>query len=85
MPRTRAVARYRATATPAAALASLGSTATGAGTVDAAALSGGQYLYAQTGAKGIVDEYRVASGGALTEIGSVAVPGAVGGEGIAAS
>ena len=67
------------------ALAPLGNTATDPGTVDAAASSGGQYLYAQTGANGIVDEYRVASGGALTEIGSVTVPGAVGGEGIAAS
>lgn len=66
-------------------LAPLGRTATGAGTVDAAASSGGQYLYTQTGAKGIVDEYRVAPGGALTEISSVTVPSAIGGEGIAAS
>jgi 6-phosphogluconolactonase (cycloisomerase 2 family) len=63
----------------------LGTTATGAGTVDAAASGDGQYLYAQTGANGIVDEYRAGSGGALTPIGSVTVPGAVGGEGIAAS
>lgn len=67
------------------ALRPLGTTATDAGTVDAAASPDGQYLYAQTGAKGIVDEYRVAPGGSLTAIGSVTVPGAVGGEGIAAS
>ena len=36
-------------------------------------------------ANGIVDEFRVGSGGSLTEIGSVTVPGAVGAEGIAAS
>jgi hypothetical protein len=63
----------------------LGNTSTDPGTVDAAASSGGQYLYAQTGGQGIVDEYRVNAGGSLTEIGSVTVPGAVGGEGIAAS
>jgi hypothetical protein len=39
----------------------------------------------ETGAKGIVDEFRVGSGGSLTEIGSVTVPGAAGAEGIAAS
>jgi DNA-binding beta-propeller fold protein YncE len=63
----------------------LGTTATDAGTVDAAASSDGQYLYVQTGAKGIVDEYRVNPGGSLTAIGSVTVPSAAGGEGIAAS
>jgi 6-phosphogluconolactonase (cycloisomerase 2 family) len=66
-------------------LTSLGNTATDAGTVDVAASSEGEYLYAQTGAKGIVDEYRIGAGSTLTEIGSVTVPGAVGGEGIAAS
>jgi len=63
----------------------LGTTATDAGTVDAAATPDGQYLYAQAGANGIVDEYRVTPGGSLTPIGSVTVPGAAGGEGIAAS
>jgi hypothetical protein len=58
---------------------------TDAGTVDAAATPDGQYLYAQAGANGIVDGYRVSPGGSLTEIGSVTVPGAAGGEGIAAS
>jgi 6-phosphogluconolactonase (cycloisomerase 2 family) len=66
-------------------LQSLGNTSTDPGTVDAAASSGGQYLYAQTGGKGIVDEYHVNAGGSLTKIGSVTVPGAVGGEGMAAS
>ena len=38
-----------------------------------------------TGIAGIVDEYRVATDGSLTKIGSVTVPDAIGGEGIAAS
>jgi len=63
----------------------LGTTATDAGTVDATSSADGQYLYAETGANGIVDEFRVGSGGSLTPIGSVTVPGAVGAEGIAAS
>ena len=67
------------------ALQSLGTAGTDAGTVDAAVTPGGQYLYARAGAQGIVDEYHVSPGGSLTEIGSVTVPGAAGGEGIAAS
>ena len=66
------------------ALTLTGETATGAGTVDAAASLDQQFLYVQTGANGIVDEYQVGPGGTLTAIGSVTVPGAVGGEGIAA-
>jgi 6-phosphogluconolactonase (cycloisomerase 2 family) len=62
----------------------VGQTATDAGTVDAAASAGGQYLYVQTGGKGIVDEFAVNANGTLSEIGSVTVPGAVGGEGIVA-
>ena len=64
---------------------SLGNTATDPGTVDGAASADGSSLYVQTGGKGIVDEFRVNPGGSLTEIGSVTVPGAVGGEGIATS
>jgi 6-phosphogluconolactonase (cycloisomerase 2 family) len=67
------------------ALTALGNTATDAGTVDATAADQGRFLYVQAGGAGIVDEYAVGSGGSLTEIGSVTVPGAVGGEGIAAS
>jgi 6-phosphogluconolactonase (cycloisomerase 2 family) len=59
-------------------------TGTDPGTVDAAASIDGQYLYVQTGGNGIVDEFRVAANGSLTEIGSVTVPGAAGGEGIVA-
>ncbi len=66
-------------------LSALGNTATDAGTVDASATPDGRFLYVQAGAAGIVDEYAVGSGGSLTEIGSVTVPGAAGGEGIAAS
>jgi 6-phosphogluconolactonase (cycloisomerase 2 family) len=60
----------------------LGATATDAGTVDASAAAGGRFLYVQTGGAGIVDEYAVGAGGALSPIGSVTVPDAVGGEGI---
>jgi 6-phosphogluconolactonase (cycloisomerase 2 family) len=62
----------------------LGATATDAGTVDASAAAGGRFLYVQTGGAGIVDEYAVSSTGALTQLGSVTVPDAVGGEGIVA-
>jgi 6-phosphogluconolactonase (cycloisomerase 2 family) len=66
-------------------LALLGATGTDAGTTDAAAAARGQFLYVRAGAAGIVDEYSVGSGGSLTRIGSVTVPDAAGGEGIAAS
>ena len=65
-------------------LTGLGTTATDAGTVDAAASSDGSFLYVQAGAAGIVDAYRIGAGGSLTRVGSVTVPGAVGGEGIVA-
>jgi 6-phosphogluconolactonase (cycloisomerase 2 family) len=66
-------------------LTPLGNTATDAGTVDAAAGGHGRFLYVQTGKAGIVDEFAVSDGGALTPVGSVTVPGGAGGEGIAAS
>jgi 6-phosphogluconolactonase (cycloisomerase 2 family) len=72
------------TSSPGGQLTLLGATPTDAGTVDASAAAGGQFLYVQTGGAGIVDEFGVAAGGSLTKIGSVAVPGAVGGEGIVA-
>jgi DNA-binding beta-propeller fold protein YncE len=62
----------------------LGQTATGPGTVDSAATPDGRFLYVQAGGDGSVDEFSVTAG-TLTEIGSVTVPGAVGGEGIAAA
>ncbi|BEP14201.1 hypothetical protein acdb102_25120 [Acidothermaceae bacterium B102] len=65
-------------------LTTLGNTATDKGTVDAAATSDGRFLYVQAGAAGNVDEFSIAADGSLTSIGSVLVPGAVGGEGIAA-
>ncbi|MFC4242710.1 lactonase family protein [Gryllotalpicola reticulitermitis] len=67
------------------ALTPIGTTATDAGTTDAAVSADGRYLYVQTGAAGIVDEYQVAATGALHEIGSVTVPNGVGGEGIVAN
>jgi DNA-binding beta-propeller fold protein YncE len=65
-------------------LAPIGVTHTDAGTVDAASPDGGRFLYVQTGAGGIVDEFAVDPSGALSELGSVTVPGGVGGEGIVA-
>ena len=65
-------------------LSSLGNTATDPGTVDGAASPDGRFIYVQTGLKGIVDEFAVSQSGALTAIGTVEVPGAVGGEGIVA-
>jgi Lactonase, 7-bladed beta-propeller len=70
---------------PDGAINQLGTTSTDAGTTDAAVSSDGQYLYVQAGGPGNVDAYRIGPGGSLTETGSVTVPGAVGGEGIAAS
>jgi DNA-binding beta-propeller fold protein YncE len=67
------------------ALRPLGTTGTRGGTVDAAASPDGRYLYVQTGAEGGVDAFRIAPDGSLAPAGSVTVPGAVGGEGIAAS
>ena len=69
---------------PGGALALAGQTATDPGSVDASASIGGQYLYVQTGGNGVVDEFHVGVNGTLAEIGSVTVPGAVGGEGIVA-
>ena len=62
----------------------LGSTPTDPGTVDSSATADGHFLYVQTGGNGIVDEFQVGASGSQTEIGSVTVPGAVGGEGIVA-
>ena len=56
---------------------------TGAGPIDMAASPNGQYLYAEAGGAGMVDEYGVNPDGTLTSIGSVTVtPGF---EGIAVS
>jgi 6-phosphogluconolactonase (cycloisomerase 2 family) len=71
--------------TPDGSITQLGTTPTDTGTTDAAVSSDGRYLYVQAGGLGNVDVYRIGPGGTLTQIGSVTVPGAVGGEGIAAS
>lgn len=65
-------------------LSLLATTETDAGTVDAAVAGSGRFLYVQTGAAGIVDEFAIGAQGALGKVGSVTVPGAVGGEGIVA-
>jgi 6-phosphogluconolactonase (cycloisomerase 2 family) len=65
-------------------LTALGNTSTDTGTVDAASAGSGRFLYVQAGKAGIVDEFAIGSSGALTPLGSVTVPGAAGGEGIAA-
>jgi 6-phosphogluconolactonase (cycloisomerase 2 family) len=69
---------------PDGSLSLLGQTSTGAGTVDADATADGAYLYVQTGAAGNVDGFRVEADGGLTPVGTVTVPGAVGGEWIVA-
>jgi DNA-binding beta-propeller fold protein YncE len=66
-------------------LTSAGTVGTDPGTVDASASSDGRFVYVQTGRTGTVDEFRIGSGGTLTSIGSVTVPGGAGGEGIVAS
>jgi hypothetical protein len=70
---------------PFGAMVLTATTATDPGTVDAAPSPDGRYLYIQTGGNGIVDEFRVGFAGTLSEVGSVTVPNAVGGEGIATS
>ena len=64
-------------------LTPLGNTITDPGTIDAAISLDGQYLYAETGANGIVDELAIGANGSLTSVGSVTIPGGYG-EGIAA-
>jgi 6-phosphogluconolactonase (cycloisomerase 2 family) len=66
-------------------LSDRGNTTTSGGTVDATISSNGRYLYSQAGAAGNVDEFAINGDGSLTSIGTLTVPGAVGGEGIAAS
>lgn len=66
------------------ALTPISVTPTDAGTVDATVTADGRYLYAQTGAAGVVDEFAVNRDGTLRSIGSVTVPDSVGGEGIVA-
>ena len=65
-------------------LTPLGNTTTDAGSVDAATTPDGHFLYVQTGAAGLVDEFSVNANGSLTAIGSIAVPNGIGGEGIVA-
>jgi hypothetical protein len=62
----------------------LGNTETHGGTVDAAVSANSRFLYVQAGAAGIVDEFAIGAQGAVTKVGSVTVPGAIGGEGIVA-
>ena len=57
---------------------------TAPGTIDAAISGDGRNLYVQTGGTGTVDEFRIGRHGSLQRIGSVTVPGGVGGEGIVA-
>lgn len=66
-------------------LKAIGNTSSGAGTIDLAASSDGKNLYAQVGLTGGVDEFHVNADGSLTQVGSVTVPNAIGGEGIVAS
>lgn len=65
-------------------LSEISRTSTDAGPVDATVPSGARFLYVQTGGEGNVDEFAIEPGGTLVKVGAVTVPGAVGGEGIAA-
>jgi hypothetical protein len=56
-------------------LSDIGNTTTDPGTIDAAASRDGRYLYVETGANGVLDEFAVGVGGSLTSIGSVTIPG----------
>jgi 6-phosphogluconolactonase (cycloisomerase 2 family) len=58
---------------------------TNPGTIDGVVSPDGKYLYVQTGAQGTVDSFSIGKDGRLTPAGSVTVPNAVGGEGIAVS
>ncbi len=72
---------------PGGSLSLVGSTGvvatTGAGPIDMAASPGGQYLYAEAGGAGAVDEFAVNSNGNLSAIGSVTITPGI--EGIATS
>ncbi len=58
-------------------------TTTDAGTVDPAISRDGRFLYVETGAAGIIDEFAVHADGSLTQVGSVTVANGAGAEGIA--
>jgi len=47
--------------------------------------SDGRFLDVQTGAQGTVDTFAIGDDGTLTAVGSLVVPGTVGGEGLASS
>ncbi len=66
-------------------LTATGVTGTLPGTVDASVSSDGRFLDVQTGAQGTVDTFAIGDDGTLTAVGSLVVPGTVGGEGIASS
>lgn len=64
-------------------LTDLGTTPTDQGTVDAAVAPGGRFIHVRAGLTGQVDEFAVDHDGSLDPLGSLTVPGAAGGEGIA--
>lgn len=66
-------------------LTGLGLTATDVGPGDSAASSDGHELYIRAGGAGKIDEFAIGGDSALIRIGSIATPGGVGGQGIAAT
>jgi 6-phosphogluconolactonase (cycloisomerase 2 family) len=62
----------------------LGQASTDPGTIDAAASTGGRFLYVLTGVNGIVDVFAVGHDGALTRTGTTTVPDGAGSQGIVA-
>jgi 6-phosphogluconolactonase (cycloisomerase 2 family) len=69
---------------PGGASTFLDNTSTDAGTVDAAVSANSHWLYVETGANGIVDEFHITKDGSLSAVGSVTVADASGGQGIVA-
>jgi 6-phosphogluconolactonase (cycloisomerase 2 family) len=61
-----------------------GAATSGNGTVDATVTPDNRFLYAQNGADGTISEFAIQPNGALASIGTVTVPGGMGGEGIVA-
>jgi hypothetical protein len=66
------------------ALTALGNFSADAGTVDAAVSPDGKFLDVQNGAGGVIDTFSIDQNGALTKIGTIALPNGAGAEGIVA-
>jgi 6-phosphogluconolactonase (cycloisomerase 2 family) len=79
------IASYQVSTGGVASLVTATAGTTDPGPIDAAASSGGSYLYVESGGAGSVDEFAVNSNGTLTSIGSVTGLSGTGIEGIVAA